>query len=85
MIKEAPIKEKYITNSVIDSGYKIYDKWKNKKYSSRGIVRSVYLAASLANVDKGREARLDALSHLFALDLRIKERYKKKLKKQFFL
>lgn len=76
MIKEADIKEKYIANSVIDGGYKIYDKWKNKKYSSRGIVRSVYLAASLANVDKGREARLDALSHLFALDLRIKERYK---------
>lgn len=76
MRKEAYIKEKYIANSVIDSGYKIYDKWKNKKYSSRKIVRSVYLAASLANADKAKEARLDALSHLFALDLRIKERYK---------
>jgi hypothetical protein len=80
MIKEAPIKEKYTANSVIDSGYKIYDKWKNKKYSSRKIVRSVYLAASLANADKTKEAREDALSHLFALDLRIKERYKAMLR-----
>ena len=80
MRKEAPIKEKYTANSVIDGGYEIYNKWKTKRYSSRRIVRSVYLAASLANADKTKEARLDALSHLFALDLRIKERYKAMLR-----
>ena len=80
MKKEADIKEKYTANGVIDGGYKIYDKWKNKKYSSRKIVRSVYLTASLRDTDKAKGAQVEALSYLFALDLRIKERYKTMLR-----
>lgn len=80
MKKEADVREKYTANSVIDGGYKIYDKWKNKKYSSRKIVRTVYLTASLRDTDKAKGAQVEALSYLFALDLRIKERYKTMLR-----
>ena len=68
--------EKYTANGVIERGYQIYDEWKAKKYKSRKIVSSVSLAVSAMNAKNAIGARIEALSYLFALDLRIKERYK---------
>lgn len=73
MIRE---NEKYTASGVIERGYKIYDEWKNNKYKSKKIVSSVSLAVSSMNEKNSAGARMEALSCLFALDLRIKERYK---------
>ena len=76
--------EKYTANGVIERGYQIYDEWKNNKYKSKKIVSSVSLAVSKMNEKNGGGARIEALSYLFALDLRIKERYKNILCKIIF-
>jgi hypothetical protein len=68
--------EKYTTNGVIERGYQIYDEWKTKKYKSRKIESAVSFAVSSMNSKNAIGARIEALSYLFALDLRIKERYK---------
>ena len=78
MKKETDFKEngKYTANGVIERGYAIYDEWKSNKYSSRKIVKYVSKAVSLLNSKKTFEAQINALAHLFALDTRIKIRYK---------
>lgn len=65
-----------MANSVIERGYNIYDEWNNKKYNSRQIVNSVQLATASLRVQKSASARIQALAYLFALDMRIKYRYK---------
>ena len=67
--------EKYSCDSVINQGYAIYDEWTAKKLSSRKIVDSVNDAVSAVEKRKTITARLIALSYLFALDTRVKERY----------
>lgn len=68
-------KERYSGNSVIERGYAIYDEWNNKKYKSRDIVNRVENAVAVTNAKKTSSSRVEALSYLFALDLRINERY----------
>ena len=65
----------YTGDTVIDRGYDIYDGWKEKSLSSRRIVAEVERAVSAIKDNKTKAARSEALSYLFALDMRIKERY----------
>ena len=67
--------KKYTADSVIKHGYSIYDEWKEDKISSREIVSRVENVISAIKQNKRRSASLDALATLFALDLRIHEKY----------
>ena len=69
------MQERYSSDSVIERGYAIYDEWNENKYKSRKIVNSVQMAVASSNAKRTPEHHVTALSHLFALDLRIKERY----------
>ena len=62
-------------NSVIERGYKIYDEWIENGYSSRKIVRFTERAVASVQSEKTSAACAEALSCLFALDMRIKEKY----------
>ena len=68
--------EKYTCDAVIKRGYAIYDEWLEKKPSSRKIVESVENAVCAIAKNKTKMASVEALSYLFALDMRIRERYK---------
>ena len=68
--------EKLTGDAVIKRGYAIYDEWLEKKPSSRKIVESVENAVCAIAKNKTKMASVEALSYLFALDMRIKERYK---------
>ena len=65
----------YTGDSVINRGFEIYDGWKDKSLSSRKIVAHVERAVSAVKLNKSKAASIDALSCLFALDMRIKEKY----------
>lgn len=67
--------EKYTANGVIERGYKLYDQWKINKYNSRKIVSFAQNAVASMQENGTKGARTEALSYLFALDLRVKERY----------
>ena len=69
------MQEKYTGNAVIERGYAIYDEWNKNKYKSRKIVNSVQMAVASTNAKNTPGARIEALAQLFALDLRIEERY----------
>ena len=56
-------------DAVIERGYSVYDEWNKNNISSRKIVKSVESAVSSGSA-------VEALALLFALDLRVKERYK---------
>ena len=59
-----------ISDTAIHAGHLLYEKWKREKYTSRKIVRQAELAAASARTDS-----TGAVSCLFALYMRIKERY----------
>ena len=64
------------TDSVIARGFEIYDGWIDKKFSSRQIVASVQNEVKLLRKNKKNiDTFISALAYLFALDIRIKERY----------
>ena len=63
------------TDSVIKRGYEIYDDWIEKKHDSRKIAASAERAVKLFKNRKNMDAFIDALAYLFALDIRIKEKY----------
>lgn len=67
--------ERYTGNGVIECGYRIYDEWKEKKYSSQKIVGIVEGAVASARAKGAKLKYVEALSCLFALDMRIKEKY----------
>lgn len=60
----------HITDTAIQAGRLLYEKWKRERYTSRKIVRQAELAAASARTDSS-----GAVSCLFALYMRIKERY----------
>ena len=68
--------EKLTGDAVIYRGYAIYDEWLKNKLSSRKIVESVENAVYAIAKKKTKSASAEALSYLFALDMRIRERYK---------
>ena len=63
------------TDNVIKRGYEIYDDWIEKKHDSRKIAASAERAVKLFKNRKNMDAFIDALAYLFALDMRIKEKY----------
>ena len=64
------------TDSVIARGFEIYDGWNDKNFSSRKIVAAVQNEVKLLRKKrKNIDTFISALSHLFALDTRIKEKY----------
>ena len=70
------INDQYTADTVLSRGYTIYDEWNAKRSASRKIVACVELAAANAKQNKGIAASMEALACLFALDIRIKEKYK---------
>ncbi len=70
-------------DAVIERGYAIYEEWKTKNISSRKIVKSVEGAVSLMNGDETGRVSAEALSYLFALEMRVKERYKGVMQRLF--
>ena len=77
-------KEGYTERGVIDRGNEIYRGWKKSKYSSRKIVGFVRSAVQRLNQRRTVDACLEALACLFALDIRVKQRYSSRLRR-FFL
>ena len=73
----------YTADSVIDRGYGIYDVWQSKALSSRKVVRLVEKAVAATRKSLDGRAYAEALAHIFALDLRIKERYNTLLRRIF--
>ena len=69
------VRNKYTADATLARGYTIYDEWIAKRYTSRKIVSYVELAAANAKQNKGIAASMEALACLFALDIRIKEKY----------
>ena len=65
----------YTGEGVIVRGYAIYDEWNADRRSSRKIVRCVARAISTARTASAKSAFVEALACLFALDMRITERY----------
>ena len=70
------MREDLTGDAVIQRGYDIYDMWEEKKFSSKKIVSYVNYELSLLKEKKTNSQKIELLSCLFALDLRIKERYK---------
>ena len=73
----------YSGNSVIDRGYAIYDEWVERKATSKMIAASVESAIRAMHKNKTMSKCAEALAYLFALDMRIKERYNTLLKRIF--
>ena len=67
--------EKNTGDAVISRGYAIFDEWAEKKLSSRKIVDSVNSAVGAVKQNKTNAAISEALSFIFALDLRVNEKY----------
>ncbi len=72
---EATYQNNYSGDGVINRGYDIYDEWKSKGLSSRKIVASAEGAANATKKNNTVSKSMEALAYLFALDLRISERY----------
>ena len=72
---EATYQNNYSGDGVINRGYDIYDEWKAKGLSSRKIVASAEGAANATKQNNTVSKSMEALAYLFALDLRISERY----------
>ena len=73
----------YTGDAVIARGYAAYDEWRAKKLSSRNIVTCVMRAVSAIEQKKAKTASIEALACLFALDMRIKEKYSTLLHRLF--
>lgn len=65
----------YKCESVIERGYTIYDEWNQKKLKSKQVVRFVENATDLEYTGSTKKSYYEALSCLFALDMRINEKY----------
>ena len=65
----------YTDNSVIERGLEIHDEWTRNGDSSRKIVSVVERMIASVQAQKTGAAYIDALSCLFALDIRMKEKY----------
>ena len=70
------INNQYTADAVLSRGYSIYGEWIAKGSASRKIVAYAELAVANAKQNKGIAASMEALACLFALDIRIKEKYK---------
>ena len=62
-------------NHVIERGYAIYDEWVKHRYSSRKIVRFTERVVASLQAQRASAVYFEALSCLFALDIRIQKKY----------
>ena len=62
-------------DAVLRRGYEIYDEWTDNGVSSRGIVGAVKCAVDSIGAERDGCSHTEALSYLFALDLRVREKY----------
>ena len=62
-------------NHVIERGYEIYDEWVKHRYSSRKIVRFTERVVASLQAQRASAVCFEALSCLFALDIRIQKKY----------
>ena len=69
----------HVSDTAIHAGHLLYEKWKREGYTSRKIARQAELAAASARADS-----IGAVSCLFALYMRIKERYADKVSRIIF-
>lgn len=69
-------REKQADNRIIEAGNELFKKWSENKASSYMIVNSVRRAVLSLNNSSSEKAFIEAVAHLFALEMRIKERYK---------
>ena len=76
--------EKYTERGVEKRGNEICREWKSNKYNSHKIVSIVRLAVDSMCVKGTVFMRFEALACLFALDLRIKERYRNIIRRIVF-
>ena len=85
MEKEIDImhEEKYADNCITLRAQDICNEWKHNNYASRRVVDSVKSAVAAKSKNGTKTARLEALSYLFALELRIKEKYNGVLRSLF--
>jgi len=68
-------RKQYSGDRVIARGYEIYDEWINGRRSSRDIVSHIERTASSVQKKRTPSAYVEALSCLFALDMRMQEKY----------
>ena len=68
--------KKYTSDAILKRGYAIYDEWCRYKFASRSIVNAVERAVGLMRKKKTIASCYEALAYVFALDMRIKEKYK---------
>lgn len=69
--------EKHPASNVIGRAYGIIDEWNSKKFSSRRIVSRIKgaLAEAKKKGAKSEKIRIELIAYLYALDMRIKEKY----------
>ena len=65
----------YTADRVMERGYEIHDEWIRNGYSSRKIVSIAERATASVQAKRTSAACTEALACLFALDIRIKEKY----------
>lgn len=68
------------TDNAIKRGYEIYDEWISKGQTSRKIVASAHDAVKFFKKRKTMAAFVEVLAYIFAIDTRIKEKYKNVLR-----
>ena len=73
----------YVGNSIIERGYDIYDEWIDNGFSSHEILSYVDRITAALQSKKTTDAYAEALSYLFALDIRISEKYSSFLRRIF--
>lgn len=76
--------EKFSSSDVIARGYDIYYEWNARNLASRKIVEAVEGVVATLQANASRASRIDALSYLWALDVRINEKYKSLICRLFF-
>ena len=73
----------YVGNSIIERGYDIYDEWIDDGFTSHEILSYVDRITAALQSKKTTDAYAEALSCLFALDIRISEKYSSFLRRIF--
>ena len=83
--KSSQYNEENLAEHAIERGYEIYERWEKNKTPSKNLVSEALDAARAANSATDETAYSMALSYLYALDLRIKKRYKSLLSRIFLI
>ena len=77
------VQKGYTADAVIARGYAVFDEWEEKNFSSRKIVDAIEHAIFAMKQNRTKLAGMEALSCLFALDLRVNKKYDTFLQRLF--